>query len=76
MSQFTYTKTELQPGDEARFNVAIGDQVIGQVYKIRKDHRDLWQYDGTRFPAHLFHSRYEAARKLHERQTRPRPIFS
>jgi len=76
MKQFTFTKTELQPGDMARFDVTVGGNVIGQVYKISKDHRELWQYAGSLYPSHLFRSRCEAARKMHDRLTRPRPIFS
>jgi hypothetical protein len=73
--QISFAKTELQPGDLARFEVSVGGQVIGQVYKFRKEHRELWQYEGTPYPLHLFHSRSEAARKLLARATRPRPIF-
>lgn len=76
MKQLIFTKAELHSGDLARFDVTVGDQLIGQVYKIRKDHRELWQYAGSPYPSHLFHSRSEAARKMVDRLTRPRPIFS
>ncbi len=75
-SQFTFTKTELQPGDLARFDVSVDVHVIGQVYKIRKDHRELWQYAGSPYPSHLFHSRSEAVRKMYGRLTRSRLLFS
>ena len=76
MKQLIFTKAELHSGDLARFDVTVGDQLIGQVYKIRKDHRELWQYAGSPYPSHLFHSRSEAARTMVDRLTRPRPIFS
>lgn len=76
MNQFTFSKTSSKQGDLSRYDVLVDGNVIGQVYKFRKDYRDVWQYEGTAFPHHLFRNRFDAACKLHSRMTRPCPVFS
>ncbi len=70
-NQFFFSKADVRTTELARFNVMTASEFVGQVYKFVKNGRQVWQYEGSKFPGHTFRNRFDAANKLYERAKRP-----